>query len=126
MASLPLNDLDAALEEADRVITQLKFRGVQIFSDINGEPLGLPKFRPLYEKMAQYDLPLWIHPRGGKALKDLLDEDAQKHGILFTYENETALAMLQLVSAGIFQEYPGLEKEKIFAQNAVRLLRLAT
>jgi predicted TIM-barrel fold metal-dependent hydrolase len=58
VACLPLNDMDAALEEVDRTITQLKFKGVQICTDINGEPLGLPKFRPLYEKMANYDLPI--------------------------------------------------------------------
>jgi len=62
VACLPLNDMDAALEETDRAITQLKLRGIQISTNINGEPPDLPKFRPLYEKMVNYDLPIWIHP----------------------------------------------------------------
>lgn len=33
VASLPLNDVDAALKEADRAITELRFKGVQIFSE---------------------------------------------------------------------------------------------
>ena len=76
VACLPLNDIDAAIKEADRAITQLRFRGVQIFSNINGEPLDAPKFRPLYERMAQHDLPIWIHPwnspiMGSSAIEDL-------------------------------------------------------
>lgn len=51
VASLPMNDMDAALREADRAIRGLKFKGVQICSSINGKPLDLPEFFPLYEKM---------------------------------------------------------------------------
>ena len=35
------------IQEAERAITQLHFRGVQIFSNIGGEPLDAPKFMPL-------------------------------------------------------------------------------
>ena len=99
VACLPLNDMDAALEEADRAITQLKLKGVQLFTNINGEPLDLPKFKPLYEKMANYDLPIWIHPW----------VDRKQPETVFTFDQETALAMLQLVSAGIFQDYPDIK-----------------
>ena len=62
IACLPMNDIDAAMKETDRAIKDLGFRGIQIFSTINGESLDTPKFRPLFEKMAEYDLPIWIHP----------------------------------------------------------------
>ncbi|MBW1862903.1 MAG: amidohydrolase [Deltaproteobacteria bacterium] len=99
VACLPLNDMDAALKEADRAITQLGFRGVQIFTNIDGEPLDLPKFRTLYEKMAYYDLPIWIHPY----------EDDKRRVPVFGYPYETTLAMARLVSAGIFQDYPDIK-----------------
>jgi aminocarboxymuconate-semialdehyde decarboxylase len=99
VACLPLNDIDAALEEADRAITKLKLKGVQIFTNITGEPLDLQKFRPLYEKMANYDLPIWIHPW----------VDRKQRETVFTFDQETALAMLHLVSAGIFQDYPDIK-----------------
>lgn len=101
VACLPMNNMDAALEEADRAITQLGFKGVQIYSRINGEPLDLPKFKPLYEKMANYDLPIWIHP----CPNENLDPD---RGIL-SWPYETAAAMLRLVSVGIFSEYPDIK-----------------
>ena len=62
VACLPMNDMDAALKEVDRAINELRFRGVQISSDINGKPLDAPEFMPLYEKMAYYNLPILIHP----------------------------------------------------------------
>ena len=61
-ACLPLNDMDAALEEVDRAITQLRLKGVQIYSGADAGLMGHPKFKLLCEKMARYDLPIWIHP----------------------------------------------------------------
>ena len=62
VANLPMNNMEAALIETDRAIKELKFRGVQIYTNVNGEPLDLPKFKPLYEKMAYYNLSILIHP----------------------------------------------------------------
>ena len=47
VATLPMNDVDAALSETDRCISELKFRGVQIYSSINGKPLDSSEFLPL-------------------------------------------------------------------------------
>jgi hypothetical protein len=62
VACLPLNDVAASLEETERAIEKLNFRGIQVFTNINGEGLHEPKFRPLLETMARYDLPICIHP----------------------------------------------------------------
>jgi len=99
VACLPLNDMDAALKEADRAISQLKLKGVQITTTINGETLNSKKFWPLYEKMADYDLPIWIHPISTKTL----------HEPLFGWLYETASAMRYLVGSGIFYEYPDIK-----------------
>jgi len=101
VACLPMNDMNAALEEADRAITKLRLKGVQIYSRINGEPLDTPKFKPLYEKMAGYDLPIWIHP----TTYEKLDNDIG----IFSWPFETTSAMLRLVKAGVFAEYPNIK-----------------
>jgi uncharacterized protein len=100
-ACLPMNNIDAALNEVDRAITQLKLNGIQIYSRINGEPLDSPQFKPLFEKMAKYDLPVWIHP----ATYDKLDNDIG----IFSWPFETTSAMYRLVMSGIFHEYPNLK-----------------
>jgi predicted TIM-barrel fold metal-dependent hydrolase len=83
VATLPMNDMDAALREADRAIRGLQLKGVQIFSSINGKPLDLPMFFPLYEKMVGYDLPIWLHPEGGLRLQIILMKRFQntKYGL---------------------------------------------
>ena len=102
VACLPMNDIDAALEEADRAITQLGFKGVQIYTTINGVTLDEPKLKPLYEKLAYYDLPIWIHPCTNEPLGDI-------GGGILNWPFETASAMMRLVSSGIFLEYPDIK-----------------
>jgi aminocarboxymuconate-semialdehyde decarboxylase len=107
VACLPLNDIDASIKEADRTITQLHFKGVQIFSNINGEPLDSPKFMPLYERMAQHDLPIWIHPwlRATSLAGDLLTNAAR--GVDWPFE--TSVAMGSLAQSGVFEDYPNIK-----------------
>jgi predicted TIM-barrel fold metal-dependent hydrolase len=107
VACLPMNDMEAALEEADRAITTLRLKGVQIYSRIAGEPLDDPKFRPLFKKMAEYDLPIWIHPttyEGG----DMAGHAPFDIGI-FSWPFETTSAMYRLVKAGVFAEFPNIK-----------------
>src|SRR5262247_251048 len=42
VASLPMNNVPAALQEMDRAIGSLGARGVQIFTNVNGRPLDEP------------------------------------------------------------------------------------
>ena len=101
VACVPMNNIDSALEEIDRSITQLGLKGIQIPTRVKGEPLSLPKFKPLYEKMAEYNLPIWIHP----VTNQKLDQD---YGI-FSWPFETAMAMFHLVNSGVFSDYPNLK-----------------
>jgi uncharacterized protein len=105
VACLPLNDMEAALTEADRAIKQLGFKGVQIYSTVNGETLDQPKFRPLFEKMARYDLPIWLHP----CTKQKAPSTSGPFGALFNWPFETASAMMRLVASGIFIDYPNIK-----------------
>jgi uncharacterized protein len=107
VACLPLNDIDAAIKEADRAITQLHFAGVQIFTNINGESLDAPKFKPLYKRMAEHDLPLWIHPWGKPkpASGSLRGNPIEGLGWAF----ETTVAMGCLANSGVFEDYPNIK-----------------
>ena len=109
-ACLPMTNVDAALSETDRVINDLKFRGVEIFSDIDGEPLDLPKFRPLYEKMSGYNLPILLHPIKPFNMPDYIGEDRSKYLAcsVFAWPYQTTLAMNRLVYSGILEDYPNL------------------
>ncbi|MDO8689203.1 MAG: amidohydrolase family protein [Dehalococcoidia bacterium] len=107
VACLPLSDPDAAMEEADRAITQLGLRRVQIFTSIDGEPLDVLKFKPLYERMARYDLPIWIHPADPPIWRRLLGD--QLIALKLGWPVETSIAMVRLARAGVFEEHPDIK-----------------
>ncbi len=111
IASMPMNNPDAALEEMDRAIKDLKAVGVQFFSNVKGAPLDLPELKPLFEKMAGYDLPIWIHPARGANFPDYLTEDKSKYEIWWTFgwPYDTSVMMARLVFGGYFDEFPNLK-----------------
>jgi predicted TIM-barrel fold metal-dependent hydrolase len=111
VASLPMNDIDDSLRETERAIKELKFRGIQIASSINGKPLDSPEFLRLYERMAQYDLPIWIHPTRDRDIPDYPGEKSAKYGLFvaFAWPFETTIAMGRLVYSGVMEKYPNLK-----------------
>ena len=111
IASLSLSDPDAALTELDRAIKDLKAVGVQFFSNVKGAPLDLPEFEPLFARMAEIDLPIWIHPARAANFPDYLTEKKSKYEIWWTFgwPYETSVAMARIVFAGYFDKYPNLK-----------------
>ena len=111
IASLSLSNPDAALIELDRAVKDLKAVGVQFFSNANGAPLDLPEFEPLFAKMADFDLPIWIHPARAANFPDYLTEKKSKYEIWWTFgwPYETSVAMSRIVFAGYFDKYPNLK-----------------
>jgi predicted TIM-barrel fold metal-dependent hydrolase len=108
---LPMNNIDAALEEADRTINDLRFRGVLIYTPIDDKPLDSPEFMPLYEKMAHYDLPILIHPMRPPTYADYRTQQVSKYRIFCTFgwPYETTAAMTCIVFGGILEKFPNLK-----------------
>jgi predicted TIM-barrel fold metal-dependent hydrolase len=111
VACLPMNDVDAALKEADRAINELRFKGVEIFTNIRGKPVDSPEFWPLYEKMQEYNLPVFLHPRRDEGTADYPGETESKYFIwsVFGWPYETSAAMTRLIFGGVFEKYPNLK-----------------
>ena len=108
VASLPLGDPDAAARELHRAVDDLGARGFQIFSNILGKPISAPEFLPLFEAMAAYDLPIWMHPYRGADMPDYKTEDRSEYEIWWTFgwPYETSVAMARLVFAGLSIAFP--------------------
>ncbi|MBI2287546.1 MAG: amidohydrolase, partial [Chloroflexi bacterium] len=111
VASLPMNNMEAALKELDRAVNDLNLKGIQLFTPINDKPLDSPEFLPLYEKMAHYDLPIWIHPHRDAGYADYKTETRSRYMIFsnFGWPYETTVAITRLVFSGILEKYPNLK-----------------
>ncbi len=111
LATLAMNNMDAALKEAQHAIDDLKFRGVYIHTPVDEKPLDNPEFMPLYEMMLEYDLPIVIHPMRKPTHPDYLTEKESMYNIfsMFGWPYDTTTAMTRLVCSGIMEKYPGLK-----------------
>ena len=111
VASLPMNAPEAALNETQRAITKLGACGIQMFTNVLGKPLSSQEFRPLFGAMAEYDLPIWVHPARGAQFPDYLSETKSEYEIWWTFgwPYETSAMMARLVFEGLFDEYPALK-----------------
>jgi predicted TIM-barrel fold metal-dependent hydrolase len=110
VATLPMNNIDAALMEAQRAIKELGMKGIIIHTPVNGKPLDLPEFMPLYEMMSRFELPIWLHPRR-EQIPDYASESTSKYWIwcLWGWPYETTVSMTRLVYSGVFDKYPNLK-----------------
>jgi uncharacterized protein len=111
IASMPMNNVDACLSEIDRAIGELGARGIQIFTNVLGKPLSAPEFRPIFARMAQHDLPVWIHPIRGPQFADYASEKTSENEIWFTFgwPYETTACVTRLIFSGLYDELPKLK-----------------
>lgn len=102
---LPLVD-DVMMRELERVHGDLGLKGVLIFSNIEGKPLDDDSMWPLYQRAAELDFPIWIHPQHAPThawiRDDLMDRVLQ-------WPFDTSLAMARLVYGGVFERYPNIK-----------------
>lgn len=111
IASLPMNDPEGLLVEANRAIKQLGAVGVQIFTNVLGRPLTRPETMPLFDLMAELDRPIWMHPARGADFPDYKEEPKSHYEIWWTFgwPYETSVAMAHLVFSGLFDRYPDIK-----------------
>jgi predicted TIM-barrel fold metal-dependent hydrolase len=111
VAALPMNDPKGLLAEANRAIKDLGAVGVQVFTNVLGRPLTRPETMPLFDLMAELDLPIWLHPARGADFPDYKDEPKSHYEIWWTlgWPYETSVAMAHLVFAGLFDRLPNIK-----------------
>ena len=55
IGTVPLQDIDMAIQEMERCMTELKMPGLQIGSNINGMNLGDPALFPFYKRAEEFN-----------------------------------------------------------------------
>jgi uncharacterized protein len=111
VAVVSLTDMEGALAELERAVTQLGARGVQLFTNIKGKPIDAAEFRPIFEAMAGYDLPVFLHPARTSAMTDYPEEHVSRFEMwwCFGWPYETSVAMTRLALSGLFDKLPKLK-----------------
>ena len=111
IASLPMNNVPAALEEMDRAIEKLGARGIQICTSVNGRPMDEPEFFPVFERVTRHHkLPVFMHPVRPGSRPDYPTEQVSKYEIwqVLGWPYETSVAMAGFVFSGLLEKLPDL------------------
>jgi aminocarboxymuconate-semialdehyde decarboxylase len=109
IASLPMNNVPAALDEMDRAIRKLGARGVQVCTSVAGRPLDDPEFLPVLERVTNHhDLAIWMHPARPASRADYPNESKSKYEIwqVLGWPFESSVAMARIVFSGLFEKLP--------------------
>jgi aminocarboxymuconate-semialdehyde decarboxylase len=105
LATLPLNDPKASVKELERVVTGLGFRGVMVYSNVNGTALSDPRYWPLYERASDLSAVIYIHPTYPVGVEAMTEYWLMPLvGFLF----DTTLAAAGLIYSGVVERFPGI------------------
>lgn len=105
MATVPLQDTDLALAELERAVGELGMRGLAITSNVAGENLDAPRLFPFFERVAELEIPIFIHPN------NVLGQDRLRSYYLTNLLGnpvDTAVAAASLVFGGVLARLPRL------------------
>lgn len=106
LAAVPMQDAELAAKELERSINELGFRGAWINSHVRGRDIGEAQFRPFWQKAAELDVPVFVHPLNA------VDFDRMKKFFLFNAIGnplEETLSMASLIYEGIMDDFPTLK-----------------
>ncbi len=105
-ATVPLQDVDAAIAEMDRAVDELGFKGLQIGGTVNGHNLDEARFRPFWQAVTAKGIPVILHPNGYEESQRLDD-----YFMVNCIGNplETTVAVHRMVFSGLFEELPDLK-----------------
>src|SRR5919198_1808505 len=110
-AALPTADPRAAVEELERCVTTLGFKGAMIHGHQRGEFLDGKKYWPIRERAEKLGVPVYLHPAlpHPDALKAYFDGYEELARAPWGFAVDTSCHFLRLLFAGVFDAYPRLK-----------------
>jgi aminocarboxymuconate-semialdehyde decarboxylase len=106
LGTVPLQELDLAIREMERCMTELKMPGIEIGSNINQINLSDKKFFPFWQAAQDLNCSIFIHPW------DMMGEhEMTKYWLpwLVGMPAETSRAICSIIFGGVLEQFPKLK-----------------
>ncbi|WP_036509347.1 amidohydrolase family protein [Nocardioides sp. URHA0020] len=104
-ATVPGDDIDAAVAEARRALDDLGLHGIALGSNAAGRYLGDPWYEPLFAEAAARDVPVFVHPAQNPLAGPLA---LDRPPFLVEFPLDTFRSVVDAVYAGVFSRHPEL------------------
>jgi aminocarboxymuconate-semialdehyde decarboxylase len=102
--TLPTSSRQASLDEIERAVNELGCRGFGSFTNLNGRALDSEDLFPIYERLARYKLPVYLHPTAPLATEavglDIMPT------LIFGWAFDSTVAMTRLVYGRVLERFP--------------------
>jgi predicted TIM-barrel fold metal-dependent hydrolase len=102
--TLPTSSVQASLQELERSVNELGLKGFGCFANLNGKGLERDELLPIYERLAKYRLPVYIHPTAPLATEaagiDIMPT------LIFGWAFDSTVAMTRLVYGRVLERFP--------------------
>jgi 2,3-dihydroxybenzoate decarboxylase len=108
-AHLPMQDVKAASDELTRCVKDLGFVGALINGNTNGHYLDGQQYLPFWERVAELDVPVYIHPADPIEQPYVLRDYPVMQGALWGWSVDNSCHFLRLLFSGLFDRLPSLQ-----------------
>ncbi|HEU4341414.1 MAG TPA: amidohydrolase family protein [Candidatus Binatia bacterium] len=105
LATLPMQDPEAAVNEVNRAVTELGCRGIYLGTNVRGKELSDPSFLPVFERIHALRVPVFLHPLNVIGSQRLTTY--YLHNLLGN-PFDTAVAAANLIFSGLLHRFPKL------------------
>lgn len=102
--ALPTSSIKDSLNELERSVNELGLKGFGCYTNLNGRPLDSEELFPIYERLAKYGLPVYIHPTAPLATEatglDIMPV------LIYGWAFDSTVAMMRLVYGRVMERFP--------------------
>lgn len=105
LGTVPMQDVDLAIQELERCVLELKMPGVEIGSNINNKNLSDPSFMPFWEAAESFGAAVFVHPWEMMGMEHMIPYWLPW---LVGMPAETSRAICSMIFSGVFEKFPNL------------------
>jgi aminocarboxymuconate-semialdehyde decarboxylase len=108
LATLPAQDVDAAIGELERAVKELGLKGAELDTIVNGENWDAPRFLPLFQAAESLGAVLFFHPQ---PQNNFMAQRAGNYGLSNSLGVivEDAIVVAVLILSGVLEKCPNLK-----------------
>ena len=106
MGNVPLQDVELAVAELERVVKDYGFTAVEIGASVSGRNYDEPEFDPFFQRAAELDVLIFVHPSSPPGPERMRRYYTQN---IIGFPVETAICAAALIFGGVFARYPNIK-----------------